>query len=93
MPPSPEASELDTLRDLWVGAGLDAVETRHPSHDPDTRARLTDLALALGLRRTGGSDWHGERAPEDAGDREHATIGAQQVPLEWLEHLEAARPA
>ncbi|HEU4698201.1 MAG TPA: PHP domain-containing protein [Gemmatimonadales bacterium] len=73
--------------------GLDAVETRHPSHDPDTRARLTDLALALNLRRTGGSDWHGERAPEDAGDREHATIGAQQVPLEWLAQLEAARPA
>jgi SAM-dependent methyltransferase len=28
VPPSPEASRLDVLRDLWTGAGLDAVETR-----------------------------------------------------------------
>jgi SAM-dependent methyltransferase len=27
-PPSPEASRLETLRDLWIGAGLEAVETR-----------------------------------------------------------------
>jgi SAM-dependent methyltransferase len=27
-PPSPEASQIDALRDLWTGAGLDAVETR-----------------------------------------------------------------
>ena len=27
-PPSPEASRVDALRDLWAGAGLDAVETR-----------------------------------------------------------------
>jgi SAM-dependent methyltransferase len=28
VPPSPEASRIDALRDLWAGAGLDAVETR-----------------------------------------------------------------
>ncbi|MDX6501042.1 MAG: hypothetical protein QOG23_4302 [Blastocatellia bacterium] len=28
VPPSPEASRIDTMRDLWTGAGLDAVETR-----------------------------------------------------------------
>ena len=27
-PPSPEASRMDALRDLWTGAGLEAVETR-----------------------------------------------------------------
>jgi SAM-dependent methyltransferase len=27
-PPSPEASRIDALRDLWIGAGLDSVETR-----------------------------------------------------------------
>ena len=43
--------------------GLDAVETRHPSHDPELRARLTDIALKLGLLRTGGSDWHGDPEP------------------------------
>jgi len=28
MPPSPGASRIDTLRELWLGAGLEAVETR-----------------------------------------------------------------
>jgi SAM-dependent methyltransferase len=28
VPPSPRASRIDVLRDLWTGAGLDAVETR-----------------------------------------------------------------
>ena len=27
-PPSPAASRIDAMRDLWIGAGLDAVETR-----------------------------------------------------------------
>jgi SAM-dependent methyltransferase len=31
MPPSPDASRIDVLRDLWSGAGLDAIETREIS--------------------------------------------------------------
>lgn len=73
---------LERLR----GEGLDAVETRHPSHDPDVRARLTDLALELGLCRTGGSDWHGTTADEAGGE-----LGSQEVPAEWLERLERQR--
>jgi predicted metal-dependent phosphoesterase TrpH len=69
--------------------GLDAVETRHPGHDPDLRARLTEHAIALGLLRTGGSDWHGD----GGGDGIYAALGSQQVPGEWLDRLEAARPA
>jgi predicted metal-dependent phosphoesterase TrpH len=64
--------------------GLDAVETRHPSHSGDTRARLTALAAALGLLRTGGSDWHGE----ENGEGGHAMLGSQAVPSEWLESLD-----
>jgi 3',5'-nucleoside bisphosphate phosphatase len=67
--------------------GLDAVETRHPSHDPDVRARLTDSALQLGLLRTGGSDWHGDRE----GDEPHGALGSQAVPAEWLDRLEERR--
>jgi SAM-dependent methyltransferase len=28
VPPSPDASRIDAMRDLWTGAGLDGVETR-----------------------------------------------------------------
>lgn len=69
------------------GEGLDAVETRHPSHDPDLRARLTDITLKLGLLRTGGSDWHGDPEPGVT----HGTIGSQQVPHEWLDRLDEFR--
>jgi predicted metal-dependent phosphoesterase TrpH len=64
--------------------GLDALETRHPSHDPDIRARLTDIALELGLLRTGGSDWHGDPGPGVT----HGAMGSQQVPEEWLDRLD-----
>ena len=67
--------------------GLDAVETRHPSHDPELRARLGDLAIRLGLLRTGGSDWHGDPEPGES----HGALGSQEVPLEWLERLDEAR--
>jgi 3',5'-nucleoside bisphosphate phosphatase len=68
--------------------GLDAVEVRHPIHDADLRARLTDHARSLGLLRTGGSDWHGD----GAGLTVSAQLGGQDVPLEWLTALEQARP-
>jgi predicted metal-dependent phosphoesterase TrpH len=68
--------------------GLDAVETRHPTHDAEVRARLTDLARELGLLRTGGSDWHGDEAGMDPSAR----LGGQRVPFRWLEDLERSRP-
>jgi len=67
--------------------GLDAVETRHPSHDGDTRARLTDLAASLGLLRSGGSDWHDDEPGFSPGGH----LGGQEVPEEWLVALEGAR--
>ena len=68
------------------GEGLDAVETRHPSHDADQRSRITDYALALGLGRSGGSDWHG-----DGEEMRHGALGSQEVPGEWVVELEGRR--
>ena len=65
--------------------GLDAVETRHPGHSGEARARLTALAQSLELLRTGGSDWHGDLDAEST----HALIGSQEVPAEWLQLLDA----
>lgn len=64
--------------------GLHAVETRHPGHSGEVRARLTALAAALGLLRTGGSDWHGD----EVGEGTHAMLGSQSVPPEWLELMD-----
>lgn len=75
-----------TVLERLKGEGLDAVETRHPSHTGDTRANLTELAAQLGLLRTGGSDWHG-----DSGDSTHGVVGSQEVPAEWLALLDGER--
>jgi predicted metal-dependent phosphoesterase TrpH len=69
--------------------GLDGLEVRHPSHDPDLRARLADVALRLGLLPTGGSDWHGDPEPGES----HGALGSQEVPRGWLERLEESRAA
>ncbi|HSE28315.1 MAG TPA: PHP domain-containing protein [Gemmatimonadales bacterium] len=72
----------------FLPQGLDAVEVRHPSHPPELEARLLGTARALGLAPSGGSDWHGEIA-----DGSHGALGTSAVPLDWLEALEARRPA
>lgn len=64
--------------------GLDAVEARHPGHSDEARARISALAAAIGLLRTGGSDWHGE----GNGEGSHAMLGSQDVPAEWLESMD-----
>ncbi len=62
----------DVITDLRR-AGLTGIEVNHPQHDEGERARLGELAGALGLIASGGSDDHGaltgyrlgsERAPE-----------------------------
>jgi 3',5'-nucleoside bisphosphate phosphatase len=42
-----------------VPAGLAGIEADHPDHTPEHRARYRDLARALGLEVTAGSDHHG----------------------------------
>jgi predicted metal-dependent phosphoesterase TrpH len=73
---------LERLRQL----GVDAVEVRHPAHHPEHVERLDRLAVALGLLRSGGTDWHGEDEAEDEG---RAHLGAITVPPDWVSALEA----
>jgi len=59
----PEApTRLPLLREL-MAEGLDGLETHHRSFDDATRAEMTGAAAALGLVRTGGSDYHGDLGP------------------------------
>jgi predicted metal-dependent phosphoesterase TrpH len=54
--------------EAMVGAGMAGIEADHPDHDDLTRARYRDLALALGLVITSGSDFHGERKALQLGE-------------------------
>jgi len=69
--------------------GLDGVEVRHPAHAPAVEARLTRIAERLGLAITGGSDWHGDGKFGDS----HAALGGLDIPLAWLDRLDARRAA
>jgi 3',5'-nucleoside bisphosphate phosphatase len=44
-----------------AAAGLAGIEADHPDHTNEQRARYRDLAAALRLVVTGGSDFHGDR--------------------------------
>jgi predicted metal-dependent phosphoesterase TrpH len=72
---------LRALRD----EGVDAVEVLHPAHDESARRRIRRAASDADLLPTGGSDWHGEAAS----GRDRASLGAMNVPAEWLAGLEA----
>lgn len=61
----------------FVALGIDGLEVRHPSHNPEDVARLSALVDHFGLVPSGGSDWHG------SGDGPR-TLGAMRIPSEWL---------
>jgi predicted metal-dependent phosphoesterase TrpH len=65
--------------DSLVDAGLDGVEVDHPLHDSGTARRLSEYALAHGLLRTGGSDFHGPGS--------NASVGSVRIPHERVEEL------
>ena len=69
---------------VFQDQGLDAIEVRHPSHQPVVEQRLTRIAERLGLGISGGSDWHGESEYGES----HAPLGSMKVPDTWLSQLE-----
>lgn len=50
----------DAVIEEMAAAGMAGIEADHPVHTPEERARFRDLARALGLVVTAGSDFHGE---------------------------------
>lgn len=76
----------DALIEPLAGAGLDALEVFHPDHDAGAVARYTARANALGLAKTGGSDYHGV-----ASGRVNA-LGRVTVPREAYAALQARWP-
>jgi 3',5'-nucleoside bisphosphate phosphatase len=49
----------DDVVEAMAAAGMAGIEAAHPDHTPAHRDRYTDLARALGLVVTAGSDYHG----------------------------------
>lgn len=75
----------DQTIERMVEAGLAGIEADHPDHRPEHVARYRDLAAALGLEVTAGSDYHGA-----AKDNQ---LGAATTPREVVERLRAWRRA
>lgn len=58
--------DAGTIEELSA-AGLAGIEADHPDHTAEQRERYRDLAVALGLEVTGGSDHHGRVKPNPLG--------------------------
>lgn len=67
-----------------VAAGLDGIETIHPTHDASLRGYYERLAEGYGLLRTGGSDYHGRSEDEET----LGSVGMSRT--EWERFREAA---
>ena len=58
----------DSVIEDMVGAGLAGLEVHHRDHSPQQVARLTALAVRVGLLITGSSDYHGTGKPNRMGE-------------------------
>jgi hypothetical protein len=77
---------LDHLLAPLAAAGLTAVETFHPDHDDVAVEKYDAMAEALGLARSGGSDYHGP------GSGRAEALGQVTMPQEAFEALAGRAP-
>jgi predicted metal-dependent phosphoesterase TrpH len=61
--PIQRAGGFETLTRELLASGLDGLEEVHPAHDLSVRRRIRQLARELGLKLSGGSDFHGDATP------------------------------
>jgi 3',5'-nucleoside bisphosphate phosphatase len=71
----------DDLIPAFVDAGLDALEVWHSDHSPEDRVHYAALADRFDLRRSGGSDYHGD------GVHRACRIGDVSLPREEFDRL------
>ncbi len=80
---------LDAMVRRLRGWGLDAIECDYPTYTPAERSFYRQLTVKYQLRRTGGSDFHGEKV------KPQIHLAALPLELGWLLEPEgsAAAPA
>ena len=79
-----DEAELERSLIRFKRAGLYGIEVFHSAHTPEMSVTLMRLANRLGLKMTGGSDYHGEPREERASFR---ALGALAVPDHFLPPL------
>lgn len=79
---------LRMARRVLETAGLDGLEARYATYTRAWEALADGLAAELGLRRSGGSDFHGDRKPNRLG----TGLGELFVPAAWALHPDASVP-
>ncbi|GAB2453100.1 PHP domain-containing protein [Xylanimonas ulmi] len=62
-----------------AASGLAGLEADHRDHDAATRARMRDVARALGLVVTGSSDYHGAGKPNRLGENTTSAHALAQI--------------
>lgn len=67
-----------------VAVGLDAMETEYSTYDEEATRLARTIAKEFGLRRSGGSDFHGDRKPDI---RIGVGRGSLAVPASLLDEL------
>lgn len=75
---------IDRLARELCAQGLDGLEEVHPAQDGNSRRRIRKAARELGLKVTGGSDFHGDATPGITIGRGR---GHDEVPLSVLDAL------
>ncbi len=60
----PDGHQLEKLVHDLVDAGLEGIECYYPRHSERETRQFLDLAAALGLAVTGGTDYHGAISPD-----------------------------
>lgn len=79
----PALTGMDSVIEDLVPRGLVGLEVHYPDHTPADTRKYAEMAERLHLVATGGSDYHGE----DAGNQ--AALGSVSVPGEVVEQLRA----